>query len=549
MIRLLLSAVMLLTAPPAMAEGRYSADRYDSRIEVLDGGTMRVTETIALRFESGTFQQFYRAIPLRMTDGIEIVSASMDGEAFPKGDGPGHIQVSGSSSVRVTWHFAPTSGATHTFELTYDARGVARQEEDADVVVWTTLPTEHRYRIASSTTLINLPVPPSTRPALRTQRVGDSTVDADGGRVRIEGREIRGNGWLQAIIRLPRGSMIDSPPAWQGHQQEVNALSSIWISAALIVIVLGIALLFFVRQRYDSPARDFTATERWEMPPDTLSPAIAGSLLANGTPRLEQAMAAMFALADRGELRIDEQSRVLGQRQFGIARVRTGRPLAPYEQQLLDIVFGAANENGPVSLGKARNRLMRRFRLFRAALEPEMQTAGLLDTDRRAVRLRFGWIARTCLIAAGLGSIVASIFVARFGPWPMLIPLALAIVGVTALISMAAHTPLSNEGVRRARDWRGFRQHLRDIARDREPSPGDAVIRQMLPFAIALGLAQSWSSYLKRHRSAAPEWFRAVSAAGNNSAVAFSAFVAHGGTASGGHGAGAAAGGGSSGAS
>jgi len=551
MIRLLLSVVMLLTAAPAMAEGRYSADRYDSRIEVLSGGAMRVTETIALRFESGTYQQFYRAIPVRMTDGVEIESASMDGNVFPRGDGPDHIQVSGSSSVRVTWHFAPTSGSTHTFELTYEARGVARQEQDADIVAWRMLPTEHRYQIASSTALISLPAPPSTPPAIDARRVGDSTADVDGRQVRIEANAIRGNGWLQAVIRLPRGSVVDAPPAWQRHETDINGLSSIWATAAAIVIVLGIALLFFVRQQYDPPAREFSANQRWQTPPDTLSPVVAGSLLANGTPRMEHAMAALFTLADRGELRIDEQSRMLGQRQFGIARIRTGRPLSPYEQQLLEIIFGSANESGAVSLGKARNRVMRRFRQFRAALEPELQSAGLIDTDRRVVRKRFGWIAATCLIAAGLASIVFSLFVERFGPWPMLIPLALGIVGVTALISMAAHTPLSNEGVRRARDWRGFRQHLRDVARDREPSPGDAVIRRMLPFAIALGLSQSWSSYLKRHRAAAPEWFRALSATGNNSAVAFSAFVAHGGTGTngGGHGAGAAAGGGSSGAS
>ena len=72
-----------------------------------------------------------------------------------------------------------------------------------------------------------------------------------------------------------------------------------------------------------------------------------------------------------------------------------------------------------------------------------------------------------------------------------------------------------------------------------------------LPYAIALGLAHSWSSYLKKHRAAVPDWFRAVSATGSDSAVAFSSFVASGGAHPGGsHGAsGAAAGGGASGAS
>jgi uncharacterized membrane protein len=157
----------------------------------------------------------------------------------------------------------------------------------------------------------------------------------------------------------------------------------------------------------------------------------------------------------------------------------------------------------------------------------------------------------SCLVAAGLSSFGFALLVESFGPLPMLLSLALAIVGLTSLIAAAAHTPLSNDGVRRVRQWRGFRQHLRDLVRDRQPSPGESTLRRMLPFAIALGMAHSWSSYLKRHRYAAPEWFHAMSSTDHNSGAAFSAFVSSGGMGHGGHGAssGAAAGGGSSGAS
>jgi Predicted membrane protein (DUF2207) N-terminal domain len=101
-----------------MAAGRYSADRYDSRIEVLHGGTLRVTETITIRFETGSFSQFFRAMPRRLTDGIEIESASMDGTPMAIGSDPGHVQISGSSNTRVTWRFAVTAPATHTFAVT-----------------------------------------------------------------------------------------------------------------------------------------------------------------------------------------------------------------------------------------------------------------------------------------------------------------------------------------------------------------------------------------------------------------------------------------------
>ncbi len=531
--RLTLAILISLVAAPALADGQYSADRYDSRIEVADGGTIRVTETIVIRFESGSFTQFFRAIPVRMTDGLEIVSASMDDQPMARGNGPGRIEISGSSNVRVTWHFARTAPSTHTFGLVYVVRGVIRQEEDADILAWRILPTEHRYPVVSTTVDISLPTQPTLAPALETRRVGDARVRVSDRSVTIDARDIRRNGWMEASLRLPRGSVINEPPAWQRHQIEVAETARTWIIAAIIVVAGGLVLLFFVHQQYDPPARDLSTTTRWAMPPDALPPAIAGAVLANGSPSLEHAMAALVLLAERGELRIDEQGRLLGQRQFSITRTGGRRPVSAYEEKLLEIIFGP--NDGTISLAKARNRLMRQFRKFKTALEPAMQAAGLLDEDRRAIRRRFAQIAIACLIAAGVVALALAFIVERFGPWPMLIPAALGVVGASALICFAAHTPLSNEGIQRARAWRGFRQHLRDVARDREPSPSDTVNRQMLPYAIALGLAHAWASYLKKHRSAAPDWFRAIAATGGDSAVAFSSFVASGGAHAGGH--------------
>ena len=220
-IRLLTLSATVLFATLAAAEARtYSAQQYDSRIEVLRGGTIRVTETVRLRFDEGTFSQFYRVIPTRLTDGVEIVSASMDGSVMAAGDGPGHVETSGSSRVRVTWRFAPVSNSSHTFALTYLVRGTVRQEDGADVFAWRILPTEHSYRILASTIEILLPAQPVTPPKIDARRVGNSTVDVDGSRVRIDAAAIGTNGWLEAWVRLPGGSTIDAPPGWQQRKHD-----------------------------------------------------------------------------------------------------------------------------------------------------------------------------------------------------------------------------------------------------------------------------------------------------------------------------------------
>jgi hypothetical protein len=552
--RRIILCVVLLAAFTGVADAKeYSAERFDARIEVLRGGTLHVTERVLVRFEDGTFRQFYREIPSRLTDGLEVVSASMDDTVFPEGDGPGQVEIRRSSRTRVTWRFPRLSGSSHVFSLTYIVRGAVRQTEDADVVAWRALPGQHAYRIDSSEIDVDLPAVPSAAPSLELRRVGASSVALEGTQVRVRASKIRSNGWVEVWARLPRGSVIDAPPQWQTRELAIRQSSRIWIIAAGVVLMGGLLLMFGVRQGYDVPPRE-GGVATGPVLPDTLPPALAGALVTNGNPRLEHAMAALFSLADRGELTIDEQPRSLGQRHFVVARTGGGRPLAAHEQRAIDVVFAGKGEaERSVGLGKARGRLTRHFKKFSSAVEEEMAAAGLLDEGRREVRKRFLKIGVIALIAASVTPLSIVFTVGDYGAWPMLIPVALAVVGVTALICYAAHTPLSNSAVRRAEYWRSFRRYLREVARDRQSSPPDATLRQWLPFVVAIGLAPAWSTFLKRHRGAAPRWFRAVG--DGDSCHAFAAFVGVGGA---GHsssahgtygGGGGAAGGGSSGAS
>ena len=553
-VRRIILCTVLLAAFAGVAHAKdYSAERFDARVEVLRGGELRVTERVLVRFEEGTFRQFYREIPSRLTDGLEIVSASMDGTVLPEGDGPGQVQIRRSSRTRVTWRFPRISASSHVFSLTYIVRGAVRQTEDADVVAWRALPGQHAYRIDSSEIDIDLPGVPGAAPSLELRRVGASSVVLEGTQVRVRASDIRSNGWVEVWVRLPRGSVIEAPPRWQLRELAIRDASRIWIIAGAAVLIAGLLLIFGVRQGYDAPPRDGVTASTGPALPDTLPPALAGALVANGRPRLEHAMAALFSLADRGELTIEEQPRAFGQRNFVVTRTGGGHPLAAHEGRALDVIFaGKSGVERSVGLGKARGRLTRHFKKFSTALAEEMAAAGLMDEGRRDVRKRFLVLGVIALIAACVTPLAVMFTVDDYGAWPMLIPAALAVVGVTALICYAAHTPLSNSAVRRAELWRGFRQYLRDVARDRQTPPPDATLRQWLPFAVAIGLAPAWSTYLKRHRGGAPQWFHA--AGDGDRSHAFAAFVGVGGA---GHasahgsagGGGGAAGGGSSGAS
>lgn len=554
--RLLLVALVCVTATATILAKEYRAQRYDARIEVMNGGAIRVTETIVFEFTEGTFRRVFRTIPTRYTDGVEFVSASMDGKALPRGENAGEVQVQRKNGLRVEWHFGPVAPSTHTFELVYIVRGVVKQTEGADLFEWRALPREHDYSIASSTIEVAAPAAPAAKPRIETRRVdGGADVSTNDTAVIVRAAGIGRNGSLVVSIPYPPNSVLDGPPAWQARRAAHWNRMPIWATAAAGVLLAGLVLLFSLGQNYDAPPRPTGAKWASMIPPDPLPPALAGALVSNGSPRLEHAMATLVSLAERGVLRIREEPKgAFGQRHFTVERVRDNAALAPHEEIALDLVT-LSGPGSSISLSKARSLLLkgRHWKTFEHAVLAELDQAHLLDARRMASRQRYLKTGLGLLVVAGLALGPCFALVEENGGWPFLIPLAIGTVAVIAFIIASGKTPLSNEGVRRAETWRAFRDHIKDPQRiePRWGASGTAEAR-MLPLAVGLGLAAAWSKYMKKRNADTPGWFQAASSLENGQS--FAVFVATSGAAaqSGTHGGGVSggvAGGGASGAS
>lgn len=545
-----LIAALALALLPAIADAKdYTAEQFDSRVEVLPGGSLRIVETIVVRFEEGTFTFFYRTIPTRRTDGVEFVSASMDGRAFPAGDQPGQVEVRRNNGLRVEWHFAPTRASTHTFRLTYLARGVGELAQASDVLAWRAVPSRHDYRIESSRVELVLPARPLGEPTFERHRVESLRHTRHDQHIVVTAHGIGKNGWFEFWTTFPKGTVVAAPPEWQQRELRHAELRMPSALVAGLLFLVGLAVLFALHQNYDRPPGDVQPSRTFAGPPDSAPPAIAGALTSNGQLKLEHAMGALFALASHGVLTIHEAARgALGTRKFTIARGPSTRELVPHERSLVEGIFSATAASGhEVPLDKARTHLARHFSQFKRIVEQEMRDASLLDAGRQSVRRHYNLAGVVVLMFAGILAIPLAVFAQRLGGWPFLVPGILATLGMISFVLGAAHTPLSNEGVRRAAAWRGYRKQLRQVPKDvagrewmRHPlSPSDLV-----PLAVALGLAGAWSKIFKDGASPLPPWFHAASAA--DAHRGFVAFVGHGGA--GASGGGGAAGGGGSGA-
>jgi Predicted membrane protein (DUF2207) len=538
--------LLLSTAAPAVAK-TYSAERFDSHILVLTGGAIEVTETVVFRFEGGPFREVFREIPTRRTDAVEIRTAWMDGRPLPFGEESGQVEVRQGSKVRVRWRFAPRADSTHVFVLKYLVRGVVQKFAGGDRLEWIALPVEHKYRIDSSEVVVEAPAAPTSTPVVEARRVSEKQIDSTGSRIHITARDIGEDGWIKSRLDFADGALIAAAPDWQQRQHVTRTLAPRWATAAAVIFVAGLVLMVGLRLGYDSPPQYGSATSAGTAPDDS-RPAIAGALAANGSVSAEHAMAALFALADRGALTIVEDPRRWGQRHFTLHRRNTAIVPAPEEAAMLTLVFGG--KEGPddsVSLATAQKRLQHRLKEFRAPVLQELHTMGLLNEDRRGVRSSYLTVSLGALVLAGILAGAAAILADRFGGWPFLMPAAAAVVAGVGFIFRGGLTPLSNEGVRRAEHWRAYQRYLKEVSRDRAQLHREPSAR-LLAFAVALGLAGAWSKYLKQHPQHVPSWFQALAAAGDDG---FPAFIAAGGTVHGGGagaGAGGAAGGGASGA-
>jgi hypothetical protein len=535
---------LLVVAAPAEAEKTYTAERFDSRIRILQDGAIEVVETVVFRFE-GEFKHVFRELPTRRTDAIDIISAEMDGLALPFGTGPEQVEVRRRSKVRIEWRFTPRSDSTHTFALKYVVRGVVQRQAGRDVLEWVALPTEHNYRIDESEVLLELPAAPLVRPTVHTNRVTEVTLEPGSQRVQVVARGIAKNGWLRTRLEFSEGAIIAAAPAWQQRQNAARALAPRWAAAASVVFAVGLLIFFALWQRYDSPRGAGGSSGPVEAPPDTLRPGVAGAVAANGGVSLQHAMATLFSLADRGVITITEEPRKWGQRNFTLHRRRTHPPLAPEETAVLNLAFSKkGKEEDSVSLSDARGRIGSRLRDFKAAVNHELRALGLLDDDRMLVRGRYLGFSIAFLILAGLLAIPAIAVARYYEGWPLVIAGAVAAVSVLGFIFYGSLTPLSNEGVRRSERWQAYQRHLKEVARERVHLTAESP-SVLLPFAVALGLAAAWSKYMKNHPTGIPPWFNALAVSGDDGG--FPAFIAMSGAAADGGGGGAGGGGGGAG--
>jgi len=534
----------------------YSADRFDVDVVVLTDGSLEVTERLTLRFVGGPFTYVYRHLPVEYTDGIDVISASVDGVPLSEGKEAGQVEIVGRDPVKVTWHFAPTSDSTHTFDLTYRVWGVIRQESDADVLIWQALPDEYEYSIAASTIRVTYPETVSLLGAPEVQK-GVATVEQGMYTVTFDARDLKPNSTLTVALRFGAGSLIDAPPQWQtrGTSSNRGGLVLALIGSTVVALIVVLLAVFVSRARIPSSARGEAPLT---LPPSDLPPALAGVLMRNGNADTgwawPYALGTCFDLARRGVIAIEEmpgRSWLQG-RDFVFRLNAATTSLRPHERGVVEMLFrDKSGLQSEARLSKLQSNLYSRLKPFTESLKTECASLGFFDVERQR-RRNMLMVWGGLLMFLGIALIVAAaVLISSLGALPLLAAIGVSVSGMVLMIVGASLPSLGEDYQRTALDWKSFAKYLGDVTRQRDTLVHRDQFEGYLPYAAAFGLAEPWARYLKKHEDIeVPAWFRALATAEDGGRGAFVAMMAASGSAStsSAASAGGAAGGGASGA-
>ncbi|WP_420642511.1 DUF2207 family protein [Candidatus Leptofilum sp.] len=549
---------LLFGVPAVLAQDKsYSADRFDVDVVVQSDGSLLVTETVVFTFVGEPFTFVFRELPTSKTDGIEILSASVDSRTYPAGTNAGQVEIEDGNDIRITWHIEPTVNTSRTFVLEYRMLGVVRQEDGVDLLRYQPLPDEFEYTIDSSTVTVTYPTVANLleTPVVTT---GQAQVDRGGNMVTFSRQNVKSDETMVFAMQFAEGSLISAPPAWQVRRAEQNALGPLWIGAGVFILVVGSLGAWWVYRTHQPKTHKSTAV-LYE-PPNDLPPAIAGVLNGHGAkPAWSNALATLFDLADRGILSIEEvedKKWYQGQDFVIVQQKMSPSGLRPHEQGLLDLLFETKKgQETAVKMSKLSTMVSgKQWKKFTEPLEAELKAAGYIDAARKSRR---NWVMAGSIIFLIIGT-AAMIglpmgLADQFGAWPVAIGMSLFILFAVWLTMGNALTILTDEAKMMADEWQGFHDYLKDVTHKKAAVGGTNIFNQFLPYAASYGLLHQWAKFFEKEGwTEVPPYFQAVNRSGSESMAAFVAMTgsssSSGGAAAGAGGAAGAAGGGASGA-
>lgn len=489
-------------------------------MQIEDGGSILVRETIDYDFGAEPHHGIFRDIPVRLRYDdsrdrlypIDVVSVRASAGT------PAEYAVEdlngGLERIRIGDPDRTITGA-HTYEIVYRVRGALNGFADHDELYWNAIGTEWDVGVDRAIVRVDAPA--------RIGRV-DCFTGAFGATTSCTSARARGSSatfvatnlyprsGLTIVVAIPPGSVPDPRPIlverWSLARAFQTTPATIGAAAGILLVVAAALALLVWRtgrdRRYrgtpidvlhgsvDGADQSVPLLERDRplvefAPPDDVRPGQIGTLLDERANTLDVS-ATIVDLAVRGFLRIEEIPREgwFGKPDWRLTKLREPKGLLPYERALLDGLFGHGDE---VLLSELRATFAERLKRVEDLLYDDMVKHGWYVMRPDKARGRWSVIAFLAIAVSG-GILAAAIAWTRLA----LVATPLFLGAVLLAIAVRWMPQRTAKGTAMLRRIRGFRVVIdtseKQLARFAEQSN---IFSRFLPYAIVFGLTEKWA--------------------------------------------------------
>ena len=474
---------------------------FDTDLEVRADSSLLATETIEADFQGESKHGIYRDIPLQTQDrlGVKRSIRITFLEAVDERGHPWEAKLTREGAyLRIRLGSEGTTyGERKTFKLSYRVERALSRFPDHDELYWNVTGNNWAVPMRQVRAVVRLPEAVSGRPrsVAYTGGYGSTgqdvmTTTAGSGLQFTVSRPLGPFEGLTVVVGWPSGAV-----AMPGRAQKLRwFFQDNWPLAIPLGVLLWMFAIWWSRGR--DPLRE-TIPVQYD-PPEGLSPGEAGALLDDSVD-LRDITAGIVDLASRGYLTIEELKDgdyILTH--SASTQHREARQFKLHEGLLLKFLF---QDGDSVQLSGLENRFYEHLPELRAALYDELAQ-------------RDCWWGRPDRVRQLWRRIAAAVFfvgVSGGGALPedrfFFAAICLS-AGVIFLFSwfMPRRTL---RGARLAEKVIGLQEFLRRTDEDRIKRDSDpaALFERLLPYAMALGVANQWARAFEGIYQVAPAWF------------------------------------------
>ncbi len=523
---LILIALFLVLAPTTHAQTKtFNWTNWDIDMVLQPDGSLEVTETQTLNFQGEPFTFGFRSIPVGRqgnNDGISNISVREGDQIFRESssNAPGTFEViNDGGETRINWYFEPAIGE-HTYTFAYTVHGAVRsgaaEEGSGDQIFWTVIPSDHPATVNRSRATITLPE------GITPQRLIDTNehlveayfneVATDSVLINVSEDErvityeanlplTPGNSF-DVRVQFPTGLLAAAAPEWQVAEQRSDAIGLGVLALSLLLLVvgpLGVVLLWYMRGR--DPQLGIVVPDYITEPPDTLPPAMVGSLVDEKVD-MQDIMSTLVDLAHRGYVIMEEEKK-------SFTFIRTDKQdvdLRGFENKFLKDVFRGDNSR---TLNSLQYKFAGNIPALRNMIIDDLIDEGYLPHSPQSVRSRYTWLAALVFGMGIAGLFLFGILLGERNAGLVCFPVGAIIISAIALFIAARHMPRKTaKGAEATAKWLAFKKYLQNIKQYADIENSSEIFEKYLAYAIAFGLERSFiNTFSQSPTTAVPPWF------------------------------------------